>query len=105
MAPDLDGYYVEDLDLDYYNPNYQSEEENTPTALAVSLVYTCRRCQAEFQSNNLLYKHLRGYLPKPTANTLPTAFHKGVEIITNLGTGFGFRNRTMALPISMRGIG
>ena len=101
MVPDPDGYYLEDPDLDYH------EEENTPTALAISPVQACRRCQAEFQSNNLLHKHLRagGYLPKPTANTLPTAFHRGVEIITNLGTGFGFRNRTMALPISMRGIG
>ena len=88
MAPNLDGYYVEDLDLDYYNPSHQSEEENTPTALAI------------------LYKHVRikDYLPKPTVNTLPTAFHRGVEIITNLGTGFGFRNRTIALPISVRGI-
>ena len=32
IAPDPDGYYVEDLDLDYY------EEENTPTALAISPV-------------------------------------------------------------------
>ena len=89
MAPDLDGYYVEDLDLDYYNPSHQSEEENTPTALVI------------------LYKHVRikDYLPKPAANTLPTAFHGGVEIITDLGTGFGFRNRTMALLISVRGIG
>ena len=44
MAPDLDGYYVEDPDLDYYNPSHQSEEENTPTTLAVSPVHVCRRC-------------------------------------------------------------
>ena len=81
MVPDPDGYYVEDLD--------QSEEENTPTALVI------------------LHKHVRvkDYLPKPTVNTLPTAFHRGVEIITNLGTRFGFRNRTIALPIFIRGIG
>ena len=90
MVPDPDGYYVEDLDLDYYNPSHQSEEENTPTALAISPVQACRRCQAEFQSNNLLHKHLRagGYLPKPTVNTLPTTYHRGVEIITDLGTGY-----------------
>ena len=87
-APNPDVYYVEDPDLDYYNPSHQSEEENTPTALVIS------------------HKHVRvkDYLPKPAANTLPTAFHEGVEIITNLGTGFGFRNRTIALPISVRGI-
>ena len=33
MVPDLDGYYMENLDLNYYN-----EEENTPTALVISLV-------------------------------------------------------------------
>ena len=32
MVPNLDGYYVENLDLNYY------EEENTPIALVISLV-------------------------------------------------------------------
>ena len=98
--PDPDGYYLEDPDLDYYNPAYQSEEENAPTALAVSPVHVCHRCQAEFQSNNSLHKHIRARecVSKPPAVAPPTVFHGEVEIVestapvTDLGTGFGFRN-------------
>ena len=99
-APDPDGYYVEDPDMDYYNPAYQSEEEeNAPTALSIVPLHMCRRCQAEFKSNNLLHKHVRARtcVEKPSAGE-PTAFNGTVEIIpstvpiTDLGTGFGFRN-------------
>ena len=100
--PDPDGYYVEDPDLDYYNPTYQQleEEENTPTALSVIPVHVCRGCQAEFKSNNLLHKHIRARecVPKASAADDPAAYHGSVEIIpstapiTDLGTGFGFRN-------------
>ena len=97
-APDPDGYYVEDPDMDYYNPTYQEEEENAPTALSIVPVHVCRRCQAEFKSNNLLHKHIRAWNCVPKASATPTAFNGSVEIvpstvpITDLGTGFGFRN-------------
>ena len=122
-APDPDGYYVEDPDLDYYNPSYQpEEEENTPTALSVSLAHVCRRCHKEFKSNNLLHKHVRARdcvpakdcNPKPSANALfsAAAYHGEVEIIPStasikdLGTGFGFRNyHFLTLFIALTALG
>lgn len=101
-APDPDSYYVKDPDLNYYNPSYPpDEEEDAPTALSALPIYIYRRYQAEFKSNNLLHKHIRDmrYIPKPLSlSTLPAAFHRSVKIIpstapiTNLETGFSFRN-------------